>query len=294
MPTENLRMSDRKEINRDDIRIIMDKAFGLATPLASTEGLYDLKLRLDNKEANSFHFDANSGGFVYWDKDGTRHAVEPKKIVESGAAICKSDKGEIYFEEFKLHEGLSMFVNTSCKGNFGDFVGSIHTHPGGVTSPSIQDLQVAAAHGEKISCIATRYDNYIDANDKEFKRYKVMCKSGTVPLSKDKLNEYHKLSQGLMKSYKDELFKLSKVGSLQNIGINMRGNVLIPNMNVVREGDTIKFIEEGSVPFLQEGDARRFDDATKEFLQNNFDEYIVEERRYDEDGQEEVTLRKGY
>jgi hypothetical protein len=186
-----------------------------------------------------------------------------------------------------------------CNGNVKDFVGSIHTHPGGLTSPSPADLRVASRTGERIACIATRYDDW-DEDEKTFKRYKAVCLTQSTPIEMDVIDDYSKQSQELLQKYKDELFKMSKVGSLStHMGINMRGDVLMPegsHFEKSADGKSMKLVQNGTVPFLQEHDARRFDENQKEFLLVNFDEYIEEERKYDYDDDSKfvVTKRKGY
>lgn len=286
-------LSKRRELNKEDIPQIVDKAFDVVKPLASTETLYDMKQRLDTKEARGFHFEDSSQRFVYFDAAGQKHMTDPKKVVESGVAICKSKSGKLYYPELKLIGGLSMAFENTCDGHPEDFLGTIHTHPGGLTSPSTADLRMVMLGGERIACIATRYNDYDDGNQ-NYKRYKTTCLASPSAFGDKEIKEYNTLNQGLLSKYERELFKLSTRTYASNLGIKMRGEVIAPSLRVVKEGNTVKVVEKGTVPFLREQNAREFDDDTRDFLKTYFDIYIEEERKYDEKGKAYIINRKGY
>jgi hypothetical protein len=292
-----------RELDREkDLPIIWDKAFELANELASTDVLADLANELDVDNSKGYVFFRN-GKFEVADSSGNRLSdIPPKKMVESGVQICKNKQGKIRFIPLRLADGLSMFPATTCSAEpdeeyYDDFLGSIHTHPGGTLSPSgsTGDLKVFKQLGDKISCIATRYDTLRDDADNVVKkRFGATCYLQSISLpTDDELEEYDEQAlKNYNVSHKEVAFlplqqwtKASESTFGKYMGAFGEGYVVdyTPRLVTKREGDSIitEIIKQkGVVPFMDEEHAKRFDSRLKGKLGEMY-EIIHQEREYD-------------
>lgn len=86
--------------------------------------------------------------------------VPPNEI---GFVLCKTQAGKLTHGPVRMGTPNSVTYPIACPSGSA-FIGSVHTHPGGVAKPSPQDIRGHVQVGAKVMCIK---------NDHEMKCFRV-------------------------------------------------------------------------------------------------------------------------
>lgn len=143
-------MLDEKDVPK----IVVDKGFELARSLLSPDTFYSISELQKEKKYGNLIFDIKKQNLTLKTNSGVRN-IEPHKIIEQGVAVCKTKDGDIFFEQGGKR-GISMEIRPDMCGQRGEYIGSLHTHPGGSPIPSIGDLGASTHNKDRFMCIAAR------------------------------------------------------------------------------------------------------------------------------------------
>ena len=111
-----------------DVPKIVDKGFELAKGLLDPDTFYSISNLQKEKVYSSFKYDTASGK-LRLSTPSKKINVNPDKITEQGVAICKKG-GDIFFASGG-RMGVAMSIKPDMCKPQGEYVGSLHTHPGG-------------------------------------------------------------------------------------------------------------------------------------------------------------------